>query len=362
MTRSSLLQIPPGAQCFYGREARVRRALERRVAEVFTGWSYEEILLPLFDYEDVFVRGGGPSDRASFYRFVGREGELLALRPDFTALVAKVVASRMADRPLPLRLFYRGEVLRYQPPVAGRQAELYQIGLEHIGDGVRADLEILLVALEALERLGVEDAVLTLGHAGFVLGLLDEAGFAEAARREMLEPLRAKDRDGLRLLLEGAEPPSSLLEAMSLCGDRSVLDRAEPLASDEQSRAALDRLQTLGQELHRLGVGDRFQFDLGEVRGFDYYTGMVFEVHASGAGLELGGGGRYDRLFGKFDLPRPAVGFSLSVDRLARRLVDRPVAWMEDAEGELVEAEAPTDVALSKALALRRRNKKVTLQ
>src|SRR5258708_29698924 len=139
-----LVQVPPGVQCFVGDEARRRRVIEERVVAVFEGWDYEEILPPLYDYAEVFA---GPALSPKTYSFVGRDGSVLALRPDFTSLLAKIAAGRLAGRPAPIRLYYSGEVLRYEPPQAGRQSELFQMGLEHLGGASRAaDAEGLAVA------------------------------------------------------------------------------------------------------------------------------------------------------------------------------------------------------------------------
>lgn len=347
MSRRSLLQIPPGVQCFYDREARLRRAIERRVAEVFEGWSYEEVLLPLFDYFEVFARAGGEAFAPRIYRFIGRDGEVLALRPDFTALVAKVAASRLAERPLPLRLFYSGEVLRYEPPQAGSQGELYQIGLEHIGDGLGSDLEVLAVALEALERLSIQDALLTVGHAGFISGLLAETGVEASLAAECFEALRRRDGARLEGIL-GARLSSRLNEATALSGGVEVLARARRLTEHLEALAALDHLEQVGRELDRLGLLGRVTMDLGVVRGLAYYTGIVFEMHAPGSGLELGGGGRYDRLLANFGWPAPAVGFSLSLDRLAQLLLP------SSSDLERREPSRPVK-ELSAAVALRRK-------
>jgi ATP phosphoribosyltransferase regulatory subunit len=354
----SLLQIPYGVQCFYGREARLRRAIESRVAGVFAGWSYEEIIPPLFDYDEVFTRGGGAAAKDSVYRFVGRDGEVLALRPDFTALVAKVVASRMPERPMPLRLFYTGEVLRYQPPRAGRQEDLFQIGLEHIGNGVHADLEVLLVAFEALDSVGVGNAVVTLGDAGFMLGLLEEMRIGVDNRTEIMAATRARDRNRLRTLL-GQEPPRVLLDSMQLIGDRQVLVRAEGMPIPSTSRNALGRLVRLAEELERLGLNNRIQFDLGEVLGFDYYTGMVFEIHAEGSGLALGGGGRYDSLLSRFGCARPAVGFSLSLDRLASQVAEKSTDLAKRKPPQVVAKTQDPHRTFSEALEFRRRGWRV---
>lgn len=358
MTRPSLLSIPSGVQCFFGPEARRRREVERRVAEVFRGWSYEEIVLPLFDYDDVFTRGGGPSASGGIYRFVGRDGEVLALRRDFTALVAKVVVSRLASAELPLRLFYSGEVLRYQPPRAGQQEELFQIGLEHLGDGPEADVEVLLVAAEALESVGVADARLTLGHVGFVLGLLEDA---EAGERERaLEAMRRRDRDGLGEAL-GVERARPLVATLGLVGGLDVLEEARRLDVSERSARALARLQRVAGVLVELGLEERLRLDLGEVRGFDYYTGLVFEIHAEGAGLELGGGGRYDSLVGRFGRDVPAVGFYLSLDRLAELVSRRGGPEAQEPTREIAVEDASA-ASFREAIEARRRGGRVRVR
>jgi ATP phosphoribosyltransferase regulatory subunit len=357
MTRPSLLSIPSGVQCFFGPEARLRREIERRVADVFRGWSYEEIVLPLFDYDEVFSRGGGPSASGGIYRFVGRDGEVLALRRDFTALVAKIVVSRLASAELPLRLFYSGEVLRYQPPRAGQQEELFQIGLEHLGDGAAADVEVLLVACEALDRLGASDARLTLGHVGYVLGLL--AGAEPAERDLALAAMRRRDRDGLRAAL-GEERARPLVATLGFTGGLEALNEAEKLAASDESARALARLREVAGSLRDLGLEDRLRLDLGEVRGFDYYTGLVFEIHAEGAGLELGGGGRYDSLVARFGRDVPAVGFYLSLDRLAE-LVAKRGGLDPPPEPRGVAIDGASAEAFRTALEARRRGERVRI-
>jgi ATP phosphoribosyltransferase regulatory subunit len=154
---SSLSKIPPGVQYIFGREARARRWIERQIMEVFAGWSYSEMILPIFDYADLFALGMGRDQAEMTYRFTGRDGKLLALRPEMTSLVARTVATRFGNRERPIRLCYSGEVFRWDEPRGGRQYEFHQIGLEHIGsDRLEADTEALVVAIEALTRLGLK--------------------------------------------------------------------------------------------------------------------------------------------------------------------------------------------------------------
>ena len=349
MTRRSLLEIPSGVQCFLGDEARRRREIERVAADVFRGWSYEEIVLPLFDFDDVFTRGGGSGGISSadgIYRFIGRDGEVMALRADFTALAAKVVVSRLSRRELPLRLFYSGEVLRYQPPRAGRREELFQIGLEHLGaSGVEADVEVILVATEALSKLGIDDAVFTLGHVGFALDLL--AGVEDPDKRaSALEALKRHDREGLRRITG-----TPALDLTELSGGAEVFDRVRGVTG---SRDALFRLEAVVAELAAIGLERRIRLDLSEVRDFDYYTGLVFEIHAQGSGLELGGGGRYDSLLGRFGREMPAIGFYLSLDRVSELLAKRGISSPE--------SEVSTVESLKEALEARRRGARVRVK
>jgi len=325
----TLVQIPPGVQCFVGEEARRRREIEDRVLSVFLGWDYEEIIPPLFDYADVFSE---PSLRSRTYSFLGRDGSVLALRPDFTSLLAKIAAGRLAGRGLPMRLYYSGEVLRYEPPRAGRQSELYQMGLERLGgEGRTGEVEVLAIAAESLEAAGVSDFVLTLGHVGVFSRLVAACGLDAATEGALRDRVEAKDGDGAAEVLARSAARPELREAIlrltELAGSTSVLDDARRvLAPSEEALGALSELADTVRALEAAGLGNRLAIDLGEVRGLDYYTGLVFRVYAPGLGFEVGGGGRYDGLLGRYGRPMAAVGFMLGLDRLdvllARQLAE----------------------------------------
>jgi ATP phosphoribosyltransferase regulatory subunit len=321
-----LAQVPPGVQCFVGEQARRRRRIEETVVSVFEGWDYEEIIPPLFDYADVFT---GEALAPKTYSFVGRDGSVLALRPDFTSLIAKIAAGRLRDRPAPLRLYYSGEVVRYEPVAAGRQSELYQMGLEHLGGDARAaDAEVLAIAAECLERLGVEGFVLALGHVGVFSGLVASAGFAGEALRALRDAVEAKDAAGVRNALARAAVAPDVAAALerltSLAGGRETIEEAaHALAFCAPAALAVAELRTVVDALDAAGLGGHVAVDLGEVRGLDYYTGLVFRVFAPGLGFEAGSGGRYDTLVARFGRPLPAVGFMLGLDRVALLLERR---------------------------------------
>ena len=355
----TLVQVPPGVQCFVGAEARRRRAIEAGVVSVFEGWDYEEIIPPLYDYADVF---SGPALGPKTYTFVGRDGSLLALRPDFTSLLAKLAAGRLANRPAPIRLYYSGEVLRYEPPKAGRQSELYQMGLEHLGGAPpAADAEIVAIAAECLEAAGVRGFVLTLGHVGVFGGLVAAAGLAESD--SLRERVFSKDAAGVHALLHAAPPQAkdALARLTTLAGDVAVLKEAEAaFAFAPQALAALAELGSLVDALSEAGLGDRLAIDLGEVRGLDYYTGLVFRAYAPGLGFEVGSGGRYDALLARFGRPLPAVGFMLGLDRLALLLERQGVAAPRAPEPALISGDRLA-ARLKRARELRRSAGRVRL-
>jgi ATP phosphoribosyltransferase regulatory subunit len=360
-----LAQVPRGVQCFFGDEARRRRALESQVVSVFEGWDYEEIIPPLYDYAEVF---SDPDLQPRTLSFMGRDGGVLALRSDFTSLLAKIAAGRLSDRPAPIRLYYSGEVLRDEPLRTGTQSELYQMGLEHLGGDPRAaDAEVVAVAAECLERLGVEGWVVAVGHVGVLGGLAAEAGLAQGALEPLRERVDAKDAAGVRALAEqaGASPEcvAALGALIEQTGPPGVLPRlAAALAFCGPARDALAELTGLVSSLVEAGLGDRVVIDLAEVRGFGYYTGVVLRAYAPGAGADVGRGGRYDSLLSRFGRPMPAVGFMFGLDRLAALLDGRrPAASGAPPEAEVVTAAALPD-ALREARARRARGARVRLE
>lgn len=346
-----MARVPPGVQVVTGDAARLTRKVEGLVLETFAGRDYTEVLLPMFDYAELFERGLGAARAPRTYRFTDHEGHLLALRPELTTLVARTVATRLADVAPPLRLAYCGEVFRWDPPRRGQPGELRQVGVEHIGgEALEADLEALTVCVEALEAVGLKDFRFVLSHSNFSAGIADGLDLSHADRETFRSLLDHRDRDGLDRFLTrwaGEAKRQRFSRLATLTGGRDVLAEALRIVNNARSRRAVDYLDQLLERAAAAGLSDRLSVDLGRVSGFDYYTGMTFGVFVPGLGAPLGGGGRYDDLMGQFGRDLPAVGFSLCVDWLVELL---------GTEEERVERRAsvpPTDggrltVALSK--------------
>jgi ATP phosphoribosyltransferase regulatory subunit len=352
-------QIPPGTQILLGRAARRRRALERAICSVFEGWSYEEIVPPIFDYYDVFIKGMGTGLEEQIYRFIDRDGNILALRPEFTSLVAKTVVTRLNKAAHPIRLYYSGEVLRFEKPKGGRQREFAQIGVEHFGSkGKSSDIEILLIAAEAFERLGIPDFQMNLGSVDFFGGIVDRISLPEGQIAELKEVLSLKDQSGLETLLgrlQLEQRRKDILRAIPrLTGGRDVIKEARGLIRNDRSIQALDHLEEIYTVFEKLGLARHLTIDLGEVQGFDYYTGILFRAYVPQLGFEVATGGRYDGLPATFGEDLPAVGFSFSLDRLEQ--IATPKLTVYDSDAADVDGDA-----FDQALKLRRDGKAVKL-
>jgi ATP phosphoribosyltransferase regulatory subunit len=367
---SSLTKIPSGVQYFFDDEVRRRRYVEDTAMGVFTGWSYDEIILPMFDYQDLFSRGMGTDKAARTYRFVDRDGSLLALRPELTSLIARTVATRFRRRPRPIRLCYSGEVFRYDEPTQRTAREFHQVGLEHIGEsGIAADLEVLLMAAETLTSLGLTGFRIALSHVDFFNGIARYLDFEEGQKTTLRELIDRRNCQALDQFLAAQAPQIEERRRHKFCqlirtaGREEVLALARELLVNDQSRAAVAHLTEIEQALRELGLAEAFAIDLGEAADLDYYTGLTFKVYVPEWGTAIGSGGRYDNLIGNFGEAEPAVGFSFSLDALAGALAgqSREEPWLAVEEAVTVAGDEGLAATFRRARELRQLRKKVRI-
>ena len=319
MPNERISRIPPGSQDLLAGDVRRRRQVQAAWFGLAEARGYAEVIPPTFEYEEVFTLGAGPDLSSRLVRFVDRDGRLVALRADFTSSIARMAATKLARAPLPLRLCYAGKVYRQAQDDGSDRREVFQLGAELIGEGgAEGDVEMLRLVLDTLRSLEIEDFQINIGEIRYIQPLLREldAEKAEVAR----ESIDRKDRAALARLGSERSLPPGMADALhhlpELIGRSGVLDRAASLAVCDMARDAIERLREIDGML-RPDERSRIVYDLGEIRGLGYYTGMRFEVFVSGAGRAVGSGGRYDELFGLYGLDRPAVGFALETDALA---------------------------------------------
>jgi ATP phosphoribosyltransferase regulatory subunit len=282
------------------------------IRAVFGRWAYEEVQTPTFERFDVLEKGLGTELVDQAYRFSDRRATALALRPEMTTPIARLVSTRMREAPLPLRLSYVTPVYRYyDQPQEGRLRELTQGGVELIGSaGIDADAETLFMAIETLDEVGLRDALFDVNDASIVDGILEGVGLSPAAALIAKPLMKERNIVALRAL----EP--RLVHFAMTRGGVEVLADARRVCRTPASIAALDRLAILLERAAALGYENRIAVDFALLRDLEYYTGFIFEGYVPEVGFSLCGGGRYDSLLPKFGFAVPAVGWTAGVERL----------------------------------------------
>ena len=325
MARSTLDHpLPSGMRDLLPPETIARRAIARAFLGRAELCGYEPVSLPAIEYAETIERGLGTLDPQEIVRFVEPEtGEVVALRPDVTPQIARLVATRLASRPGPYRLAYDASVLRRRAGSRARtHRQIPQIGVELIGvPGPDGDLELWVLAAEALAAMGLRAFTLDVGHAEVARALLARLPPAHAG--ELAEALAAKDVAAVARLAAAVEPAvrDALIALPTLHGPPALLDALPPCLTDGPAAPAIAALRALVTALTaslraRSIDSVTVAVDLGEVRGHAYYTGPFFQLFAEGPGTPIGGGGRYDGLLGRFGRALPATGLALDVDAL----------------------------------------------
>jgi ATP phosphoribosyltransferase regulatory subunit len=332
-------QLPTGVQVYLPDEAARLRGLQERLLGVFRLWGFREVVTPTFEFFDVLALGTDEALQERMFKLIDRDtGRMLALRADVTPQIARMAATRLRDRPKPYRLAYRTNVFRYDEPRVGRQREFYQAGVELLGlDKPEADAEMIAMAIEGFRAAGLGHFQIDVGHVEFVRGVLDSLGVDGPKGRALRESLHRKDRAELERLVGQLRVPGATAELLlalpTLHGRAEVIDRAAALVQNPRSERAVAGLAEVHRLLTAYGLADAIILDLGEVRGFDYYSGVNFEGYVEGFGTELCGGGRYDHVLARFGEPCPATGFAFDVNRvllaLAAQGVELPVRGPE---------------------------------
>lgn len=315
---SESIGVPSGFRDILFDDARARRRVESKLAEVFDGLGYGEIIPSSVEYFETYLRG----DRArqdSVYRFLNRDDVLLALRADFTLSAARIVATRLMSIPPPYRMWYCGSVFRKADSTRGQYKEIMQVGAELLGaNSVQSDAEILGAAMSCLEAIGVQDIQLHINHAGIFKGIVESLGLRPDALKSVKSEIDRKDMRALAARLRQLGVSSEAAHHIDLLsrsiGGEEVLKEAEQTIATPASQLALNELRQIVESLGKWK--NTITFDLTEIDEMEYYTGIFFTFFSPKLRKQLGRGGRYDNMLASFGAPMPAVGFSLSIEEL----------------------------------------------
>ncbi|WP_369018263.1 ATP phosphoribosyltransferase regulatory subunit [Thermatribacter velox] len=317
------MELVFGMKDFYPREVKLKRRIEHELRSLFESWGYEEIEPPTIEYYATLEKALGGDLKERTYKFINRSGELVCLRPEFTTSVARMLCSRSRDPHLSFRVYYDGKIFRYPSSSFRTESELTQIGLENIGtNSPQDDAEVIALALFSLKRAGITDFEVDIGHAGFFKVLLKKLGLSPPEESLVKQLLKKRDFVALKALLgemlfAGASLRDFFVELPFLRGRWELIKEVENrFAEEEEILKIVERIKEVLTVLEDYGLSERVFLNLGVIRDFDYYTGIVFEGFSPQAGHPLLAGGRYDELFSVFGKNAPACGFALFVERL----------------------------------------------
>ena len=305
--------LPPEAACI--------EAARRQVLDLFQRWGYELVITPHIEFLESLLSGAGQDlDLPTFKVTDPFSGRLMGLRADITPQVARLDAHSLR-REGPSRLCYAGSVLHAKPRALSTSRSPIQVGAELYGDASPAsDVEVISLMLDTLELSGVADVHMDLGHVGIYRGLAQAAGLSGDAEQGLFDALQRKAVDEVDALTASIDEPlaNMLRSLVELCGGREVLDLAQACLVEAPSEVhrALDELLAIADELELRYPELPLYFDLGELRGYHYHTGVVFAAFVPGMGQAIAQGGRYDDIGADFGRARPATGFSTDLKTL----------------------------------------------
>jgi ATP phosphoribosyltransferase regulatory subunit len=325
-------QPPTGSRDLYPVDVAQKQWIEERLQTIFQGWGYHRIITPTLERLDTLMAGGA-IDRSTVIHLQDADNDMLGLRPELTASIARAAAMWMNESTLPQRFYYNTNVFR-RPTKRNheRQHEFYQAGVELLGSGgLVTDAEVIMLAVDCLSALELNQCHLILGEAALTRSLL--SSFPDQWRDRIRLAIAKLDRITLETLPIAPELRDRALWLLDLRGKPAdVLQKLSAIPLDDTQQTTVKNLKSLVELLEdhlSMQASPAVQsvvLDLSLVQTFDYYTGVVFDVIASTPQGQrtLGRGGRYDQLLGLYlpdDVDYPGIGFSLSIEELHQALL-----------------------------------------
>jgi histidyl-tRNA synthetase len=313
-------------------EAKLLRHVEGKARKVATLYGYREIVTPVVESYELLSAKAGEEVKSRMFLFKDLGGREVALRPEFTASVARLVATTLRNEPRPFRLFSTGTIYRYDEPQRGRYREIWQTNYELMGSRrPEADAEILLLTNSLMQAAGLKRFVFKVGHIGVLRGILTQEKLVDNVQSTVMQLMDKKQyEDAFRLVessgvSEACMPTLRKLVELKGSNVLDVLDRVADLVKDyEKSVGAARNLSEILDLVLKSRADVDLTVDAGFARGLDYYTGMILEVYVPDLDIALAGGGRYDRLIELFGGDQtPAVGVAHGVDRIMLALQEQ---------------------------------------
>ena len=315
-------------------DAEKMRYIEQVSRELSILYNYDEIITPVLESYELLAAKTSKEIRERMYTFQDLGGRKVAMRPEFTASVARLISTKMRNEAKPMRFFSVGSLYRYDEPQYGRYREFWQSNYELFGsDRPEADAEILILTNNILEKLELKNYRFKIGHTGILRAILNQEGLDEEKQNDLRQLLDKKSWEEALKFARGTGVSQKCLVALKrlieIKGEDAfnVLKSVkETIANYEAAIGAVDNLWKILELIKDSGEQLDITVEAGFARGLEYYTGMIFESYIPGLDIALGGGGRYDKLIQLFGgEPIPAVGVAQGIDRIALALTKQKV-------------------------------------
>ncbi|MGL5259289.1 MAG: ATP phosphoribosyltransferase regulatory subunit [Lachnospiraceae bacterium] len=321
-----LVHTPEGVRDIYGKEYKRKLVIEERLHRNLKLFGYDEIQTPTFEFFDVFSKEIGTTPSNELYKFFDKEGNTLALRPDFTPSIARCAAKYFMEEELPIRFSYVGNTFTNTSYLQGKLKETTQMGAELINDdSIEADAEIIAMLIDSLLLTGLKDFQVSIGQVDYFRGLCQEFSLKKEEEDTLRNYISNKNffaaEEFLNTTTLTKEERNAFLSMGDLFGNIDVLQTAKAHVKNEQSVNAIEKLLALYEALKVYNMEQYVSFDLGMLSNYNYYTGMIFKVYTYGVGDAVVKGGRYDSLLSFFGKKSCAVGFVIVIDDLLQALM-----------------------------------------
>lgn len=334
-----------GMRDFLPKDAEKIRYVEKIARELAHLYGYEEVITPVLEHYNLLAAKSSEEIRERMYAFKDLGGRRVALRPEFTASIARLIATKMRNAPKPMKLFCTGNLYRYDEPQYGRFREFWQANYELIGSSEpEADMEIITLTNDLTRRLGFRHYWFKIGHMGILRGILNQESIAEGQQNLIMQLLDKKRLDEALTLAKQSNVSQNgiavLKKTLETKGkDASqVLKTAKRVVADyDDAVAAVENLRKILELTEKSNVKFETIVEAGFARGLEYYTGMIFELYVPELEIALGGGGRYDKLIELFGGEHtPAVGVAPGIDRLVLAMDKQKVSLKISEENKVM--------------------------
>jgi len=322
MNKDSWL-LPEGIEEVLPPQAEYLESRRRQLLDLYRAWGYELVMTPFIEYvESLSVGTAHDLDLQTFKLTDQLNGRMMGVRADITPQVARIDAHQLR-RQTPTRLCYMGTVLRARPDGFGASRAPLQLGLELYGHaGIESDVEVFRLMVKTLRACDISNTFFDLGHVGVFRGLTKQAGLDTEQEAELFDALQRKAKPEIGIMLAQWQLDKDMVAMLNsladLNGDDDVLSRAQAqlTSASDEVKAALANLQQVATTIKQVMPGISLHYDLAELRGYHYHTGVVFAAFVPGKGMAIAQGGRYDGIGKAFGNARPATGFSTDLKTL----------------------------------------------